>query len=224
MISPRAPERTSRSTSPHDAPRASPPVPRLRRLRLAELPVDTVELARFLIGAVIVRDGPDGRAAVRIVETEAYLPGDPACHAYRRETARNGTLFRRRGLAYVYFIYGVHFCLNVSSEREGVGAGVLLRAGEPLAGIELMRRRRPGVRDRDLARGPGRLALALGIARADDGSDLCAPGDLWLAAHPRPAGPLGESVRIGLTKGADRLLRYFERGGAHASGPASLNR
>jgi DNA-3-methyladenine glycosylase len=114
--------------------------------------------------------------------------------------------------------------LNVSSEREGVGAGVLLRAGEPLAGLDVMRRRRPGVRDRDLARGPGRLALALGITRADDGSDLCAPGGLWLAAHPTPAGPLGESVRIGLTKGADRLLRYFERDSPHASGPASLNR
>jgi DNA-3-methyladenine glycosylase len=197
--------------------------PRLRRVRLRELPEDTVALARFLIGATLVSESPDGRAATRIVETEAYLPGDAACHAFRGETARNATLFRRRGLAYVYFIYGNHFCVNVTSEREGVGAGVLLRAGEPVAGLALMQARRPHATLRDLCRGPGRLASALAVTRADDGLDLCAPGRLWLAAPVQPVQPPGESVRIGLTKETDRILRFFERGSPFVSGPRSLS-
>jgi DNA-3-methyladenine glycosylase len=172
----------------------------------------------------VVSEGPEGRAVARIVETEAYPPGDPASHAYRGETARNATLFRRRGLAYVYYIYGNHFCLNVSSEVEGVGAGVLLRAAEPLEGIDSMRARRPRSTLRDLLRGPGRLTEALAIGRSDDGADLCAPGRLWLAARQRPAGEPGASVRIGLTKAADSVLRFFERGSPYASGPAALNR
>jgi DNA-3-methyladenine glycosylase len=194
----------------------------LRRLRLAELPLDTVELARFLIGAAIVSDGPDGPVAARLVETEAYLPGDAACHAFRGQTARNATLFGRRGLAYVYFIYGNHFCLNVSSGPEGVGAGVLLRAAEPLCGVAVMEARRNGAAVRDLCRGPGRLAAAFGITRAQDGVDLCAPGPLWLAAPPRPAERLGTSVRIGLTKAADRELRFYECGSPYVSGPRAL--
>jgi len=192
-------------------------------LRLAELPLDTEELARFLIGAVIVSDGPGGRIAARLVETEAYLPGDEAAHSFRGETARNATLFRRRGLAYVYFIYGNHFCLNVSSGPEGVGAGVLLRAAEPLDGIAAMEARRNGAAVRDLCRGPGRLAAAFGITRAQDGIDLCAPGPLWLAAPLRPAEAPGTSVRIGLTRAADRELRFYERGSPYVSGPAALS-
>ncbi len=168
-------------------------------------------------------ESPDGVAAARIVETEAYLPGDAACHAFRGETPRNATLFRRRGLAYVYFIYGNHYCVNVTSEREGVGAGVLLRAGEPVAGLALMRARRPRATPRDFCRGPGRLASALGITRADDGVDLCAPGRLWLAAPAPPRRPPGESVRIGLTKETGRILRFFERDSPFVSGPRALN-
>ncbi len=194
----------------------------LRRVRRAELPADTVALARVLIGMRLVSERTDGRVVARIVETEAYLPGDAACHAFAGETARNATLFRRRGLAYVYFIYGVHFCVNVSSEREGIGAGVLVRAGEVVDGLALAHARRPKVAFRDLCRGPGRLARALDITRADDGVDRCAPGRLWLATpapdHPRPP-DLGRSPRIGITKEADRLLRFFERGSPFVSGP-----
>ncbi len=188
------------------------------------MPLDTEALARFLIGAALVSDGPGGRVAARLVETEAYLPGDAASHAFRGETARNATLFRRRGLAYVYFIYGNHFCLNVSSGPEGVGAGVLLRAAEPLCGIAAMEARRPGAPVRDLCRGPGRLAAAFGITREHDGIDLCAPGPLWLAAASRPAGEPGTSVRIGLTQAAERELRFFERGSPYVSGPRRLSR
>jgi DNA-3-methyladenine glycosylase len=190
---------------------------------LGELPKGTVELATFLIGASLVSESADGRVVARIVETEAYVPGDAASHAFRGETARNGSLFRRRGIAYVYFIYGCYFCVNVSSEREGVGAGVLVRAAEPVEGVELMRARRPRSTARDLCRGPGRLATALAITRLHDGLDLCAPGPLWLAAAAQPAPAVSESVRIGLTKEADRVLRFFETGSPFVSGPRALN-
>jgi DNA-3-methyladenine glycosylase len=199
-------------------------VRRLRRLRRAELPGDTVALARFLIGKLLVRALPEGRASGRIVETEAYLVGDAACHAFRGPTARNRALFLARGHAYVYFIYGVSFMMNVSSEAAGVGAGVLLRALEPCEGAALMAARRgPAARPRDLARGPGRLATALAIDRTLDGTDLCAAGALWLAAAPRPAGPIGTSVRIGLSVERERPLRFYERGNPHVSGPRRLN-
>lgn len=196
---------------------------RLRRLRRSELPVGAVELARFLIGAIVVRDDAAGRRAVRIVETEAYVPGDAAAHSYRGETPRNRSLFLSRGHAYVYFIYGTWFCLNVSAEATGVGAGVLFRAGEPLAGIPAMERRRRGATLRDLARGPGRLAEALDVTRAEDGLDMCAAGPLWLAAPHGAAPRIGKSVRIGVTQEAHRLLRFYERDSPFVSGPRRIN-
>jgi DNA-3-methyladenine glycosylase len=191
-------------------------------LRRAELPSDAQTLARFLLGVTIVRDAPEGRALARIVETEAYVPGDAAAHSFRGETPRNRTLFGPRGHAYVYFIYGNHWCFNVSAERAGIGAGVLVRAAEPLAGLELMRARRDCERDRDLMRGPGRLAQALAIDRTLDGLDLCVAGPLWLAAPLEPAGTMGASRRIGLTKEVDRKLRFFECGSVYVSGPKAL--
>src|SRR5215470_9923146 len=114
----------------------------LRRLRRRELPRDTARLARFLIGKILVHDHPRGRLSGRIVETEAYVVGDAAAHAFRGETPRNRSLFLDRGHAYVYIIYGCWHALNVCGESAGTGAGVLLRALEPLEGIERMRRRR----------------------------------------------------------------------------------
>ena len=162
----------------------------------------------------------------RIVETEAYVVGDAAAHSFRGMTPRNRSLFLERGHSYVYFIYGTWFCLNVSGEREGVGGGVLLRALEPVEGTGLMQRRRPGAPLHRLASGPGCLATALGIGRAHDGVDLCAPGRLWLAAPDRRwARPsIGESVRIGITKEAHRPLRFFERGNPSVSGPTRLRK
>jgi DNA-3-methyladenine glycosylase len=132
------------------------PLRRLRRLRRAELPVDTVELARYLIGKVVVHAIDDGRLSGRIVETEAYPVGDSAGHAFRGETPRNRSLFLGRGHAYVHFTYGSSFMLNVTSEVAGVGAGVLLRALEPIDGVDQMQKSRgqPGLLD--LTRGPGR--------------------------------------------------------------------
>lgn len=196
---------------------------RIRRLRRAELPRDTVELARFLIGKSLVHDVAEGRMSGRIVESEAYVPGDAACHAFRGPTPRNRSLFLERGHAYVYFIYGSFFMLNVSGEVKGTGAGVLLRAVEPLEGIDLMRFRRDAVRLEDLTRGPGRLAEAMWIERGLDGVDLCGPGSLWLGTEVKPVGEIGTSVRIGLTKEIERPLRFYERGNRFVSGPRKLN-
>ncbi|HTV97626.1 MAG TPA: DNA-3-methyladenine glycosylase [Steroidobacteraceae bacterium] len=206
-----------------DAPASlRPPLPRL--LTRAELPRDTIALARFLLGKIVVRRLEGGLATGRIVETEAYLDGDPACHAYRGMTPRNRSLFLDVGHAYVYRCYGTCWMLNVSSEAPGTGAGVLLRALEPLRGIEHMRRARARASVKDLARGPGRLAEALRIDRSLDGIDLLRRGDLWIGSDGARTGAVGESVRIGLTKGAEARLRYYIAGSGFLSGSRTLNR
>jgi DNA-3-methyladenine glycosylase len=194
----------------------------IQRLVRDELPVQTVKLARFLIGRTLVHDLPRGRLVGRIVETEAYVTGDAAAHTFRGVTERNRPLFLERGHAYVYFVYGNHFMLNVSAQREGVGEGVLLRAIEPLEGIAQMERNRGTERLLDLARGPGRLAEAFGVDRRLDGVDLCGDSVLWLGAEVRRAGRIGVSVRIGISKEANRLLRFYERGSPFVSGSKSL--
>jgi DNA-3-methyladenine glycosylase len=197
----------------------------LRRLVRADLPVDTVELARYLIGKVIVHDTANGRLGGRIVETEAYPVGDAAGYAFRGMTPRNRSLFLERGHAYVYLAYGVSSLLNVSSERAGVGAGVLLRAIEPLDGLELMESTRRKKQWTDIGRGPGRLTAALKVDLRQDGLDLCsATSPLWLAVTRCRTGPIGKSMRIGLTHAADRLLRFYERGNEYISGPRRLLR
>jgi len=188
-----------------------------------DLPIDTESLARYLIGKVLVRELPEGVAIGRIVETEAYIIGDAAGHAYRGMTERNGSLFLERGHAYVYLAYGISYMLNVSSEVPGMGAGVLIRALEPLEGIPIMRLNRGVERLRDLARGPGRLAAALRIDLRLDGLDLCRKGPLWLARGDHEPGEIGQSVRIGISRDADRLLRFYLRGSPFVSGPRSLN-
>jgi DNA-3-methyladenine glycosylase len=195
-----------------------------RRLRRVDLPADTATLARFLIGKTLIHDHSAGRLSGRIVETEAYVIGDAACHAFRGPTPRNRALFLDRGHAYVYFVYGCWHALNVCAEASGVGAGVLLRAIEPLEGIELMRGWRGVKRDVDLARGPGRLAAALDIDRGYDGVDLCAPGRLWLGTAIRPPGPIGRSARIGISLEIERKLRFFERDNGYVSGPRRLGK
>ena len=192
-------------------------------LRRSELPIDTTALARYLIGKVLLRELPEGTASGLIVETEAYVVGDGAGHAYNGMTARNASLFREPGHAYVYLAYGISWMLNVSSEMAGIGAGVLIRAIEPLEGIAIMRSNRGVERLRDLARGPGRLATALRIDRSLDGIDLCRRGPLWLARGGDESRLIGESVRIGISRETDRLLRFYVRGSPFVSGPRSLN-
>ncbi|WP_395021272.1 DNA-3-methyladenine glycosylase [Dongia sp.] len=201
----------------------------LRRLTRSQLPRDTVALARFLIGKVVVRDLAEaGMLAGRIIETEAYIQGDAACHAFNGMTPRNRSLFLRHGHAYVYLAYGTAWMLNVSSEAEGVGSGVLIRALEPMLGTETMARHRGTEKSRDLLRGPGRIAQALLIDRRLDGLDLTRDPRLWLGVEAKmdstsPA-KIGVSTRIGLTKDAQRPLRFFLKGSRYVSGPAALNR
>ena len=203
---------------------ASPLVHEVQRLSRASLPRDTVELARYLIGKTIVRETPRSRISGRIVETEAYPPGDRSGHAYRGRTPRTQTLFLERGFAYVYFIYGTSYMLNVSSEEHGVGAGVLLRAIEPLEGINLMKRSRKTDKLRDLARGPGRLAAALQIEKWVDGVDLCADGPIWLGTAVRETARVCTTARVGITREVHRPLRFFEAGSPFVSGPRNAIR
>jgi DNA-3-methyladenine glycosylase len=189
----------------------------------SELPIDTAALARDLIGKLLVRALPEGIVSGHIVETEAYVIGDAAGHAYRGMTPRNRALFLERGHAYVYLAYGISYMLNVSSEKAGTGAGVLIRALEPLDGIAIMQSNRGVERVRDLARGPGRLAAALRIDLSLDGLDLCQKGPLWLAPGDHKPGEIGQSVRIGISRDADRPLRFYLRNNPFVSGLASLN-
>jgi DNA-3-methyladenine glycosylase len=198
-------------------------IARPRVLDRAQIPVDTAQLAHFLIGKMLVRVLAGGVVGGRIIETEAYGIGDPAGHAYRGITPRNRALFLERGHAYVYLAYGSSFMLNVSSETSGVGAGVLIRAIEPTDGITIMERNRGTERVRDLARGPGRLSAALEIDRRLDGIDLCQAGPLWLGSDGQASGEIGQSKRIGITRAADSLLRFYVRGNRFVSGPQALN-
>ena len=184
----------------------------------------TMELAQYLIGKTLVHELPTARLSGVIVETEGYPPGDAAGHAFRGRTRSNQSLFLGPGYCYVYFTYGSSFMVNVTSEEPGVGAGVLLRALEPLEGIEIMQRFRKTTRTRDLTRGPGRLAQAMHIDKRYDGVDLCAGEALWLGSEARRMGPIRSSTRIGLTREVDRKRRFFESGNPYVSGPRSLSK
>ena len=149
-----------------------------------------------------------------IVETEAYRPEDPACHAYKGPTMRNRNIFGRPGIAYVYLSYGTHHLLNVVCEGEGVGSAVLIRALRPVEGKELMEKRRG--RARDLCNGPGRLTQALGVDLVYDGRDLTS-GDLTISAGEEPRGEIVATTRIGITRGMDLPWRYLVFGDANVS-------
>ncbi len=187
----------------------------------------TLEVARDLVGARLVRELPDGKRLVgRIVETEGYTQNDPAFHGWHlydeekgllKKKGRGIELFGPPGAAYVYLCYGVHWLLNVVTAPEGVGGAVLIRAVEPVEGIEAMRARRSVKRDRDLTNGPGKLTLALGIDGALHGAMLTAP-PLFFAA-PEGEGDLAvaTSSRIGITKGTERAWRFFAEGHLYVS-------
>jgi DNA-3-methyladenine glycosylase len=182
-------------------------------------------VARELLGKVLVRGSGKLRLAARIVEVEAYLgASDPASHSFAGKTARNAVLFGPPGHAYVYFIYGTHYCLNVSCERDGKAGGVLFRALEPLEGMEAMARARELELHvpRDLIRltsGPGRMAEAFGITRErDNGCDLTSPASgLWIGDDGFRAGKIQATPRIGLSKAVDRPLRYILAGNVFVS-------
>ncbi|MDQ2864644.1 MAG: DNA-3-methyladenine glycosylase [Candidatus Eremiobacteraeota bacterium] len=195
----------------------------MRRVGFGELPVATASLAQALIGYILVRETDGEITAGRIIECEAYALNDPASHAYGGPRPRTASMFLHPFHAYVYQIYGMYFCFNVSSETEGEGAGVLVRALEPLEGIPRMQQRRGTDRVADLCRGPGRVCAALDIDRSLDGVDLLRDPRLWIAAGDRPAGAIGVSRRIGISRAAALELRFYERGNPLLSGPKSLS-
>lgn len=183
-----------------------------------------VIVARGVLGRLLVYEGTGGRVSGRIVETEAYRGAeDPASHAYRGRTDRNAVMFGRPGHAYIYFIYGVHFCLNLVTEREGWSSAVLVRALEPVEGLERMRARRGSVGPERLARGPGSVARALGLTREHNGLDLTT-GPLWLSDRPPRRGGyrIASGPRIGIRVGAGLPWRFFLAGHPCVSGPRGM--
>ena len=199
------------------------PLP-LRPLARAFFIRPVVEVARDLLGCLLVHETQDGRTSGTIVEAEAYSSDDPASHSYRGRTERNAPMFEDPGYAYVYFTYGMHYCLNAVTERSGQAAAVLIRAVQPLEGLELMRARRGGaVRDRDLARGPGRLTQAFGIAREQNRSDLTKPPLMICAGERLPYNEANATPRIGLGTLQDgRLWRFAIKDSPWTSRPPSV--
>lgn len=181
-------------------------------------------VAPALLGHWLIRNTANGPCGGPIVETEAYLVGDPACHGAPGPTARNRVLFGAPGHGYVYLIYGFYFCMNVVSQPPGVAEAVLIRAVEVALGEELMRERRPVTATRDLTNGPGKLCLAMDIDRSLNGVDLCdAKSPLFIARNPaaerfrQERGPVVTGRRIGLTKAADLPLRFYLPGSPFVS-------
>jgi DNA-3-methyladenine glycosylase len=198
--------------------------PRARRSRLTPLPKefynrDTEHVARELLGAVLECRTADGIAAGRIVETEAYVgEHDLACHAAAGRTSRTEPLYGAPGIAYVYFIYGMYWCFNAVTRAEDEPSAVLVRAIEPVAGLDLMRRRRPKVkRDVELTNGPGKLCLALGIDGSSNRHPLQRPPLLIRAGDQIADRDVTVTPRIGITQCADWPLRWFITDNAYVS-------
>jgi DNA-3-methyladenine glycosylase len=189
-------------------------------------------VARELLGKILIRRQGRKLLAGRIVEVEAYLgQHDPASHAFRGPTDRNRVMFGPPGFAYVYFTYGMHYCVNVACLKEGTAGAVLIRALEPLAGIEEMAVNRDlnlsldiGVAGglKALTSGPARLCEALDITRTrDDGKDLTSlKSDLWIASDRSRVGEIARGPRVGITQAADWPLRFYVVGSPYVSGPA----
>ena len=185
---------------------------------------DTLTLAQKLLGCQLISDQTDGRAGGIIVETEAYLTNDPACHAYRRQTARNAAMFGSAGNIYVYLIYGMHHCVNVVTAPSGVGEAVLIRAIQPTEGLELMQERRmeksknmKALKMQDLANGPAKLVQALGISLANHNGSSLITGSLSILQPEIFDFDTVTTTRIGITQGADLPYRFYVKGNRFVS-------
>lgn len=187
-----------------------------RPLTRAQLRVDVVPAARLLLGCRVAADRPDGTVVVRLVEVEAYRGADdPAAHSYRGRTARNAVMFGPPGHLYVYFVYGMHFCANISCLPDGQPGAVLLRAAEVVSDVEAARRHRPTARtDAELARGPARLATLLGLRREHNGIDLTDPASpvRLLPGAPIPAADIRTGPRVGVAAAQGRAWRFWVPG------------
>jgi len=186
------------------------PLPREFYLR------DTIEAARSILGRVIVHRTPGGIIAGRIVEAEAYTSNDPSCHACKGMTKRNARMFGPPGHAYIYFTYGMYFCLNAVTAPEGVGEAVLIRAAEPLEGIELMEKNRGTDVLTNLASGPGKLCMAFGLDKRENGLDLTG-SNLTIVDDGFTPGDIVTATRIGIRLATDRPWRFYLAGNPHVS-------
>ena len=182
------------------------------------------EVGPALLGHYLLRRIGDELCGGEIVETEAYLQNDPACHAYKRQTPRNAAMYGEPGRAYVYLIYGYHFCFNAVCQPSRVAEAVLVRAIEPSIGLETMQQNRKVLRARDLTNGPAKLCAATRIDRSLDGVDLCDNGSqLFIAENPQRStcladrGEVVTTTRIGITQAADWPLRWYLSGSAFVS-------
>ena len=185
----------------------------------------TLAVARELLGKLVVRVVERNRLVGRIVEVEAYRGfDDPASHAFRGVTSRTVPMFGEAGHAYVYFTYGNHYCFNVTTERMGVAGAVLIRALEPLEGLNVMKRFRPYVSTLEMTNGPGKLTKAFCIDKALNEIDLTKRGPLFITGYDSEHMRIGRSVRIGITAGTDRLWRFFINGNPYVSRPGPRRR
>ena len=182
---------------------------------------DTLIVAPELLGKLLVRRESSGLLVGKIVETEAYRGvDDPASHSHRGKTPRNAVMFGAPGIAYVYFTYGNHYCLNAVTEDEGTPAAVLIRAVEPLEGVDLMMRNRGVEKLTEVGSGPGKLTKALQITREQNGCDLTDPASDLKICEPSEAGKVFETVRttrIGIRLAQDKLWRFYVKGNPHVS-------
>ncbi len=188
----------------------------VRTLDRERLAADVLPVARLLLGCRLVADGPDGQIVIRLVEVEAYRGSDdPAAHSYRGRTARNAVMFGPPGYLYVYFVYGMHYCANISCLPDGEPGAVLLRAAEVVSGINVAQRRRPTARcDAEFARGPARLAMLLGLNREHNGLDLTDPSSpvRLLPGDPVSAEQVRTGPRVGVAAAPDRPWRFWVHG------------
>lgn len=169
---------------------------------------NAVEAAQNLLGAKLVHDSPEGRTSGYIVETEAYSAEDAASHSYRGQTERNAVMFGPAGYLYVYFTYGMHYCINVVTGQPGHGQGVLIRALEPIEGLDLMSQRRRRSDLRDLTNGPAKLAQAMGLNMQHKGLPLDRTSAVWLEPGISPKG-ITTTSRIGITRDTHRQWRFY---------------
>jgi DNA-3-methyladenine glycosylase len=190
-------------------------------LARADLAVDVLPAAQLLLGCRLVADRPEGPVVVRLVELEAYRGSDdPAAHSYRGRTARNAVMFGPPGHLYVYFVYGLHFCANISCLPEGQPGAVLLRAAEVVSDLDVARGHRPTARsDAELARGPARLATLLGLRREHNGLDVTDPASpvRLLSGDPVPAALVRTGPRVGVAAAKDRPWRFWLHGSSAVS-------
>lgn len=177
---------------------------------------DTLALSKLLLGCTLVHDGPEGRTTGIIVETEGYLQGDPACHAYRKKSVRNAPMFESAGTCYVYLIYGMHYCVNISGGAKDIGEAVLIRALEPTEGIELMQKRRKTDDLKNLCSGPAKLVKAMGITL--DFNFLTLDSDEFHCLESTNNDfSIVTTTRIGITQGSDLPYRFYIEGNRFVS-------